>query len=194
MRLLQIFVLACALAGPATAQLTDARRAAVARLQEVIDAAPDAPQAQIAVDRYLQALPLQERFQLESDTFLTWRLQKRLTNGEYIGHMLGLIERYTPLDADAIDFWRYAKMLDAKVERGLIIPEEADYLLKKREAELAAKEADQAERQRANAAMLEAQAEQQRRAAIGNALRGIGDAFRPKPQTCSIISGRTYCF
>lgn len=108
-------------------------------MQEKVDAllklATDAPSQQEgarAVDNYLMSLSSDERFSLEAATFLHMRKTGIMDRTTYARNMLELNEQYAPTDYITLDYWRYIRMLDAKVRNGTLPEEEYRYLADKK--------------------------------------------------------------
>lgn len=176
--------------------LTPERRAAVEHLYTI--SAERGPQA---VDEHLESLAPDERLRLEADFWIYRREAKEITRSEFASRMLELNERLAPADWRTLDYWRYVRMLAAKVDKGTMDVEEMQYLAGRRLREIEqAREDEWAERDRvlrAQAAAEVAADEANRNAAIGAVLRGIGAAIRPPGATtvCQpLVGGGSQCY
>lgn len=202
MRILLIFT-ALLLSGVCQAQDDPDRRAAVDKLLALSSEAPTAEAEGLAVDNYLNSLPISVRRQLEWDTWVRLRETKRITRGRFIDAALAHNLKYEPDDLAALDYWRYSKLLNAKLERDQITEDEFRYLADKKldETKAAQKSINMAHQQRLENAGREADAEaqQQRTNQTSNILRGISEGFRraqPAPTTrttCTTLYGTVNC-
>lgn len=108
-------------------------------MQEKVDAliklyadAPSQEEGARAINNYLESLPSDERFLLKTATLGHIRKIGVLDRTTYVRNMLELNEQYAPTDYITLDYWRYVRMLDAKVRNGTLPEEDFRYLADKK--------------------------------------------------------------
>lgn len=163
------------------------------KVEALLKLATDAPtrlDGAKAVDQHLNTLPDSDRAQLESDTWSHLRKTGAITRSAYIQNMLELNERFAPRDYITLDYWRYLRMISAKVDAGTMAEEEYQYLsAKKYDEATMAKEQQEREPQ----PVYQAQQPQAAPDNTGLVLQSIGQALRSRADSLRPLGSPTNC-
>lgn len=143
-----------------------------AKVMEIMADSIGLPQAEVRkkLDAFLVTLPKEEAFDAEVDLVDAAHQRGLVNESGYARERLTLVRKYVA-DSDASsdlvrEYWGYRLVIASKLDRKEIPPEEFDYLLEKKRAEIvregAKRDADASQRQDA----IIRQAEQARRAQL----------------------------
>lgn len=166
------------------------RQEKVEDLLKLAYSAPTQQEGAQAVDRYLNSLPESDRIQLEADTWNHLRKTGAISRTVYIQSMLEMNERLAPNDYVALDYWRYQRMIDAKVNNGTLPEEDFRYLSdKKLDESRVAQERKASEPEPIN----QAQQVQQQYDPTGLVLQSIGQSLRSRANSLRPLGSPLNC-